>query len=267
MQVLQMVERRLQSADSKRSGMTIDSFRETLIAAGMEANTDKISTHHYDRPYAKSLYRFRDKGPFAMLEIGYGSGAGVKFWKSLFPEAFIYCFDRDAEGEEDRVKVLKVDQSDLQGLQLAIEQIAHPIDLIIDDGSHHPSHQILTFACLFPALLSGNGLYAIEDIETSYWRNGSLYGYAMNYGLNDPWSVMEAFKVAADYVNRRFLCEEDQSLLQYRMMSIGLDPQAVEMVESILFSRNCIFLEKLDASSYDMHPYNNSFASSRFLPG
>lgn len=246
--------------------MTIDSFRETLIAAGIEANTDKISTHHYEKPYSNSLYRFRDKGPFAMLEIGYGSGAGVKFWKSLFPEAFIYCFDRDAEGEEDRVKVLKVDQSDLQSLQLAMDHIAHPIDLIIDDGSHHPSHQILTFSCLFPALLSDNGLYAIEDIETSYWRNGLLYGYAMNYGLNDPWSAIEAFKVAADYLNRRFLCEEDQSLLQYRMMSIGLDPQAVEMVESVLFSRNCILLDKLDAPAIDMGPYQNSMASSRFLP-
>lgn len=243
--------------------MSIDSFRAALIAAGMEANTDKISAHHYEKPYSTSLYRFRDKGPFAMLEIGYGSGAGVKFWKSLFPEAFIYCFDRDAEGEEDRVKVLKVDQSDLQGLQLAIEQMTHPIDLIIDDGSHHPSHQILTFSCLFPALLSDNGLYAIEDIETSYWRNGSLYGYAMNYGLNDPWSVMEAFKVAADYVNRRFLCEEDQSLLQYRMMSIGLDPQAVEMVESILFSRNCVILEKNDAAVQGLSPYQYSAESSR----
>jgi len=199
-----------------------------------------------------------------MLEIGYGSGEGVKFWKNLFPEAFIYCFDRDVEGEEDRAKVLKVDQSDLQGLQLAMEQIDHPVDLIVDDGSHHPSHQILTFSCLFPALLGDNGLYAIEDIETSYWRNGALYGYAMNYGLNDPWSVMEAFKVAADDVNRRFICEEDQSLLQYRMMSIGLDPQAVELVESILFSRNCVILEKNNATLEGQGPYHYSAESSRF---
>lgn len=245
--------------------MSIDSFRETLISAGIEANTDKISTHHYERPYSKALYRFRDTGPFAMLEIGYGSGAGVRFWKSLFPEAFIYCFDRDVEGEEDRVKVLKVDQSDLQSLQLAMEHFEHPVDLIVDDGSHHPSHQILTFSCLFPALLRDKGLYAIEDIETSYWRNGSLYGYVMNYGLNDPWSVMEAFKGASDYLNRRFLCEEDKSLLQYRMMSIGLDPQAVEMAASILFSQNCILLEKDIEAAEEVDPYPSSSASSRFI--
>lgn len=243
--------------------MTVDSFRETLIAAGIQANTDKITVHHYEKPYSKSLYRLRDKGPFAMLEIGYGSGEGVKFWKSLFPEAFIYCFDRDVEGEEDRAKVMKVDQSDLQGLQLAIEHINHPIDLIVDDGSHHPSHQILTFSFLFSALLRNNGLYVIEDIETSYWRNGSLYGYTMNYGLNDPWSVIEGFKVASDYLNRRFLCEEDKSLLQYRMMSVGLDPQAVEMAESILFSQNCIILEKSDVVVENV-PYRYSAESSRF---
>lgn len=200
-----------------------------------------------------------------MLEIGYGSGAGIEFWRKLFPDVFIYCFDRDVEGEEDGVKVIRADQSDLQSLQSAVENIGHPIDFIVDDGSHHPSHQILTFSSLFSSLLESGGLYVIEDIETSYWRNGMLYGYTMNYGLNDPWSTMEAFKVALDYLNRHFLCEEDKSLLQYRMMSVGLDPQAIDMAESILFSRNCILLEKQDDLVEDQQPYAHSPESSRFL--
>ena len=199
-----------------------------------------------------------------MLEIGYGSGAGIEFWKAIFPEAFVYCFDRDTEGEGDRYKIVKVDQSDLNDLQRGVNLIDHPIDLIIDDGSHHPSHQLLTFSYLFKELLRGNGLYAIEDIETSYWRNGTLYGYRCNYGLNDPWSAVEAFKVASDYVNRRFLCEEDQSLLQYRMMSIGLDPLAVEEIESVLFTRNCIFAEKQLHFDEGNIQYPNAEASSRF---
>ncbi len=245
--------------------MTIESFREAMVAAGNAAQTDKVFPHHYDKPYSKCLQRFRECDGFAMLEIGYGSGAGVNFWRAVFPGAFVYCFDRDFEGSEDRLKVIKVDQSDLDSLRKGVGQIEHPIDLIIDDGSHHPSHQLMTFSYLFQELLRENGVYAIEDIETSYWRNASLYGYAMNYGLGDPWSAVEAFKLASDYVNRRFLCEEDKNLLQYRMMSVGLDPQAVEVIESVLFSQNCILMDKAEVSSQQDAPYEQSMASMRFL--
>lgn len=245
-------------------GMTVESFQEKMIEAGLSAQTDKVAFHHYETTYAKCLHRFKEKDNFAMLEIGYGSGAGLKFWNAVFPTAFVYCFDRDTEGEGDRHKIFKVDQSDLGDLQRAVNLIGHPIDLIIDDGSHHPSHQLLTFSYLFKDLLESNGVYAIEDVETSYWRNGTLYGYRFNYGLNDPWSAIEAFKLSSDYVNRRFLCDEDQSLLQYRMMSIGLDPQAVEQIESVLFSRNCILLEKKNNAKDDNAPYPNAAASSRF---
>jgi hypothetical protein len=248
-----------------RQAMKTNSFRESMIAAGAAAQTDKVSPHHYERPYSKCLQRFRDQEEFAMLEIGYGSGAGVNFWRTVFPSAYVYCFDRDYEGVDDRLSVMKVDQSNLDSLQRGVDQIKHPIELIVDDGSHHPSHQLLTFSYLFLDLLENEGTYAIEDIETSYWRNGSLYGYATNYGLNDPWSAVEAFKVATDYVNNRFLCDEDKSLLQYRMMSIGLDPQAAEMIDSILFSRNCILVEKSDLSDMQITPYENEIGSRRFL--
>jgi hypothetical protein len=245
--------------------MTIESFREEMIAAGSAAQTDKTSHHHYERPYSKCLQRFKDHGEFSMLEIGYGTGAGVNFWRTIFPDAFVYCFDRDYEGVEDRLKVIKVDQSELDSLHQGVEKIGHPIDLIIDDGSHHPSHQLLTFSYLFSDVLRDNGVYVIEDIETSYWRNGSLYGYAMNYGLNDPWSVIEAFKVASDYINRRFLCEEDKSLLQYRMISIGLDPGSAEMIETIQFSQNCIIAERANKLCGNDIPYANEAGSRRFL--
>ncbi|MCP9793618.1 MULTISPECIES: hypothetical protein [Synechococcales] len=245
--------------------MSIESLREVMIAAGTAAQTDKISHHHYERPYSKCLQSFREQEEFAMLEIGYGTGAGVNFWRTVFPGAFVYCFDRDYEGGDERLQVMKVDQSDLDSLRQGVGQIAHPIDLIIDDGSHHPSHQLLTFSYLFQELLRGEGIYAIEDIETSYWRNGSLYGYATNYGLNDPWSTMEAFKTAADYVNKKFLCDEDKNLLQYRMMSIGFDPQAVGMIDSIRFSQNCILIDKSNLSDLQITPYGNEMGSRRFF--
>jgi len=189
----------------------------------------------------------------------------MSFWKTIFPDAFVYCFDCDFEGEEDRGKVIRVDQSSLEELRRGAEQIKHPISLIVDDGSHHPSHQLLTFSFLFHDLLQSDGLYAIEDVETSYWRNASLYGYVMNYGLHDPWSAIEAFKLASDYVNRFCLSREDQSMLQSRMMSIGLDPEAVDSIESILFSRNCILVQKRTSEEPLQVDYGHADATSRFL--
>jgi demethylmacrocin O-methyltransferase len=43
-----------------------------------------------------------------------------------------------------------------------------PFDIIIDDGSHQNAHQIFTFYEIFDRLAE-NGLYIIEDIQTSFW--------------------------------------------------------------------------------------------------
>jgi demethylmacrocin O-methyltransferase len=46
---------------------------------------------------------------------------------------------------------------------------------VIDDGSHRPQDVIDSFGILFP-MLADDGLYVIEDIQTSYWPpwGGSL---------------------------------------------------------------------------------------------
>jgi hypothetical protein len=244
--------------------MTTLAFREKLLAAGHASGTDKVLIHNYDLKYARSLERFQDQKNFAMLEIGYGSGASIEFWKLVFPNVFVYCFDKDHEEEGANFSVKKVDQSDNNDLQSALNKIEHPISLVIDDGSHHPAHQLLTFSCLFNQLLLDGGTYIIEDVETSYWRSASLYGNLINYGLNDPWSTIEAFKVACDYVNRRFLSSEDKSLLEYRMMCIGLDPDAIVSIESLLFSQNLIIIEKSEEKHEVEAPYSNAGASKRF---
>ena len=52
-----------------------------------------------------------------------------------------------------------------------------PWDIIIDDGSHVPYHQVFSFFCLWKAVVPG-GLYVIEDLETNYWLPGRrVYGH------------------------------------------------------------------------------------------
>jgi demethylmacrocin O-methyltransferase len=52
-------------------------------------------------------------------------------------------------------------------------------DIIIDDGSHVNKDVIKTFNFLFP-FLSENGLYFIEDIQTSYMPNWGGDGVNFN---------------------------------------------------------------------------------------
>jgi hypothetical protein len=94
-----------------------------------------------------------------MLEIGFRQGNGIAFWHTLFPEAFHYCLDLDhGDWTDARTCVLRVDQSSPGDLERAIATVSHPISLIVDDGSHHPDHQPLSFSMLFQDLLQPGGL-------------------------------------------------------------------------------------------------------------
>jgi hypothetical protein len=69
-----------------------------------------------------------------------------------------------------------------------------PFSIIIDDGSHVPSHQWKTFTYLWKSLAPG-GLYIIEDVETSYWKNSShIYGYS----LRKEYNIVSQFKRMID---------------------------------------------------------------------
>lgn len=92
----------------------------------------------------------------------------------IFPKCFYLWIDIGVSEESDRYKIIKADQSDPLQIDKAIALMNIPLFLIIDDGSHIPEHQILTFDKLFPILLKG-GTYIIEDIETSYWTKKVVF--------------------------------------------------------------------------------------------
>ncbi len=65
--------------------------------------------------------------------------------------------------EKDNIRILLGDQSDSVFLSsLSGERF----DVIVDDGSHIPNHQIITFNCLFQCL-SSSGVYFIEDLHVA----------------------------------------------------------------------------------------------------
>jgi hypothetical protein len=126
--------------------------------------------------YIPHLARFYHAS-FKMMEIGVEKGRSVHLWTRMFPNILhIYGFGKDERyanpGKKrdvgPKATIYNGDQSDPATLQYIIEDIgANKLDVILDDGSHFPWHQIFTFEVLFDKLLAPGGTYIIEDTETS----------------------------------------------------------------------------------------------------
>ena len=80
------------------------------------------------------------------------------------------------------VKIYSLDQSDGPAVKAMAAENPQGWDIIIDDASHVPWHQIATFEWLWPSVRA-NGIYIIEDIESAYVDNGAkIYGYTIEDG-------------------------------------------------------------------------------------
>jgi hypothetical protein len=100
------------------------------------------------------------------------NGASIYMWQEYFPNADIYALDFKPELliNEGRIKSFLLDQSDESAYAEVVEKIGDGFDLIIDDGSHFPEHQVLSQRMLVP-LLKDSGVYVIEDIPSPIDQN------------------------------------------------------------------------------------------------
>ncbi len=216
--------------------------RSKVEEAGISAGTDKVCHHAYHRFYADFLAGFDGNG--SIVEIGYGKGKSIGFWKSLYPSAFLYVIDRDVELEGDGFKVLKYDQSSnsqLNELQNFLQ--GKDVAVIIDDGSHIPEHQLKTFNNLF-GVLNQKGIYIIEDTECSYWRYGNCYGYKTRYGLKSSLSLVNKMRSLPHWINRGFLARRERLCLARSLRNMGFCLNALGSIGSISFAHNCVAVLK-----------------------
>lgn len=165
--------------------------------------TDKWNQHYYAQHYETHFQQIRRK-KLNILEIGIGGyknpkagGGSLRMWRTYFPNSMIYGLDIHDKKfhEEKRIKTFQGSQND----QAFLEKIAATIgsiDIVIDDGSHINDHVITTFEILFP-LLNKNGIYVVEDTQTSYVP--SLGG--TDKDLNLTTTIMGYFKSLTDGLN------------------------------------------------------------------
>ena len=170
-----------------------------------------------DKPKYADFYNryFGNLNPSTLLEIGVLKGGSHRSWMELFPNCRVVGIDID-QSCKDNNKDLEVyigDQRDPLFLGQLISNISSP-DIIIDDGSHFMSGQILSFIHLYPHLKTG-GIYIIEDINTSYMD--SYYDYEI--------TLIEYMKTLIDPigpVNRSIKPGEDS--FKFTASSITFEP-------------------------------------------
>jgi len=174
--------------------------RNNLNQLALIYNTDKWGRHWYTQHYQRYFQPFKYKR-LNLLEIGVGGyddsdlvAESLRMWKAYFRKGRIVGVDLcdKTQFREHRIDIRQCDQTDAEAL-LKLSAEYGGFAIVIDDGSHLNQHVVATFGILFP-LLRANGLYAIEDTQTSYWPT-------WGGGIDNPHSSTAFFKRLTDGLN------------------------------------------------------------------
>ena len=297
----------------------------SLHELGRAARTDKVGggernwkgscsldpCHGYDRWYEMYLGHLRDRPGVRFLEIGMKSGASAVMWSKWFTGDNTQLFGMDyAKDKTDNalrrtehgIHVFQGDQANEADLARLLEATGgKQFDVIVDDGGHSPTQQLVSFDYLFRHALKPGGVYVVEDIETSYWTNGYAYSYHVEAGLHKRGTTMEAFKQMADTVQRVYIDpsaigvyeqfgdtgrttktmgRDERSRRRRRERFATLQSEADALIETLMFSANCVVLTKKGAwddswdrrSQYNFHWAHKNMRNAtkypmKFTPG
>ena len=121
---------------------------------------------HYFEVYERHFARFRQQA-VNILEIGVYSGGSLGMWRDYFgPGSHIFGVDIEPACrvyEREGITVLTGDQRD-RGFWKTFRDRVPRLDVLIDDGGHKPSMQMVTLEEMLPHLSPG-GVYLCEDIH------------------------------------------------------------------------------------------------------
>ncbi|MCI8550030.1 MAG: hypothetical protein HFI68_05460 [Lachnospiraceae bacterium] len=135
---------------------------------------------HYFEAYDRFFSKYRGKD-VTILEIGVFRGGSLQMWKKYFSspghKVRIYGIDVDpgCRGlKEEGIEIYIGSQEDREFLRKVKQEIGK-VDILIDDGGHTMSQQIISFEELFD-LVDDDGIYLCEDLHTSYMKKyGGAY--------------------------------------------------------------------------------------------
>ena len=220
--------------------------------ANIDGSDKGTPGHSYEIMYGPFLAPFLDQ-PVRLLEIGVEDGKSLRLWERLFPRHELIVgigfgggsqvkntFKRNFADKHVLYTGSQADPSFLDRVKADLDN--SKFDIIIDDGSHVPWHQIFTLEYLFEDSLKDGGIYVIEDIETSYWDapGAGLFGYTFQEaGIGRRGNAVEKLKGVADTLNRGMLLDPEYHVLHNK---------TDHLISHIMFSQNAVVLWKKDRS-------------------
>lgn len=214
-------------------------WRNDLSRLATLFRTDKHGKHFYTQHYQHHFGALR-REKLNILEIGIGGfenpkagGASLRMWKEYFPKSHIFGIDLYDKTPHDakRIKTFRGSQTDEAFLKRVVEQIGK-VDIIVDDGSHYNDHVITTFKILFP-LLSPKGVYAVEDIQTSYWAEFDGDNWGGSVDLTAPHTSVNFFRSLIHGLNYQEFTRGDYTPTYFDQHIVGMH-----------FYHNLIFIHK-----------------------
>jgi hypothetical protein len=123
----------------------------------------------------EAVFSARRSAPLRILEIGVYYGSSLQLWRKYFAHLDTLVVGIDIREEckrydapADGIRVRVGSQADAAFLAGVVAEFG-PFDVVIDDGSHHTSHQIASFNALFGPGLADDGIYLVEDLHANYW--------------------------------------------------------------------------------------------------
>jgi hypothetical protein len=121
------------------------------------------------------------------MEIGVYSGGSLPMWRAYFGDR-CHVYGVDIEDacriyKADGIDVLIGDQAD-RSFWAEVRRSVPRVDILIDDGGHHPEQQLITLEEMLPHINPG-GIDLCEDIHgTPNYFASYVYGLAST--LNTP---------------------------------------------------------------------------------
>jgi hypothetical protein len=161
---------------------TLQAFNKSIYKSTKHSN--------YFAIYDLLLHKYVSKN-ITVVEVGVATGGSLFMWRSYFGEkARIIGIDNNpaALRFNDDFEIFIGDQSDPQFWEEFFSTVGN-IDILIDDGGHKNSEQIVTVISSISNIRNG-GILIVEDVHTSFWdtfgnpQKYSFFNFAVTKAAN-----------------------------------------------------------------------------------
>jgi hypothetical protein len=200
-------------SDNESGGAAINRQLE-LFSIYNEAPYLSIKYDSYFQVYEETLRRYVGK-KITFVEVGILNGGSLFMWREYFgPGSRIIGIDLNPAAERWRADGFEIfigDQADPSFWNEFYRQVG-AIDVLMDDGGHSNSQQILTASQAIPNVRDG-GTIIVEDIHASYMRE---------FGNPSRYSFLNFARKLVDSVNSRYgPFEKNETVYSKRLYSVA----------------------------------------------